>query len=1099
MLSDLLKVDAGITGEAALVYKHILMVGSLTIGEICEYTGFQLEVASKALDELIDARLIRKLAHVVDRYVAVAPYKAFAEHLVEFQRTMREIEENARKSVESTLAEISKTNEQFKANSVKMKEEEVSKVKQEIHQLKEDADNAQRGLIEKLRRETEAKKSSLTEMLKKHIDEHSTKITGLRKDTTLRLDNSVSKLSEMRTKLKEQAAQSTTDYLNRLEERVKAFLSIVSDKLATFQSEFYASAESSLRETSSFLEDSNTKIGGLAQTIMEKANDLMRGAQQTFDQLSTSLERTTSSDIDAGITGSTSNNTQLESSIIKVVQTYGEKLNQTIVAFQIEMQGALDGWRSTNRNELQNWFNTLKETTESHLQNLSQKLESTKTPMSEVLRNYLTSSDSASDELNSNMSTLVESIKKDLASKISLPNEELQESCQSAVKDCASLIVALESLSKRNIPLTSKALTDFSSDVNPRLSKMFAADIQNASDFAERAKQSILKTIATVTSLIPPLAVPADRAKKTPMTLSDMKKEVSENIDDIASEYIKATKKSIDTVEKYTSTKMSSIMKFETELEMKWESFTDLTVKVTDLNEAIASFPQKLSKVIGELTDQYGKKVEVTISSTRRLLNVHSKSLADGITNNLKKWSTAIEGTKKELGETSNKRQDDLDALITKHTSAMEIIASDSTNKLTDMISKKIESFRLESLNAQTMTKRQATSNTENIREILESLERKLNEALKASTESFRTAVESKCKENDDVSTNMINETLTLVTNLKEQLSSMMNREKDEVKQICETARSDLEKTASEHTKELRDLVSSLTNSFSGIVDFAYEGFKQESETTKTALTTLLSQHLKNYTEAVNKVTSELNLTFTKHFEDCSELTKNFGSRFSELLTVHQSKYETASNRMVEGLATCIDQDEAAVNDSSNKMLKEFTDNATKTAKAAGSVENLMRAAWAEITDTQQINADKTWHYVTKRAVLNHMKDMVKRTKSTVTVVVPNIEEAPIEEIKRISKAIRIQIIAGVDETIHKRLLRDLFMQGNVRIWSLAEKDYISCTRDAEEVLIAPVARKDTDCVATVSVEENYVKLYHKFIGPMWMASSREIREKALG
>ncbi len=1099
MLPNLLKVDAGITDEAALVYKHILIVGSLTVGEVCEYTGFQLEVASKAIDELIDARLIRKLAHVVDRYVAVAPYKAFAEHLVELQRTMSEIEENARKSVESTLAEISKANEQFKASSVKMKEEEVSRVKQEIHQLKEEADNAQRDLIEKLRRETEAKRSSLTEMLKKHIDEHSTKITGLRKDITLGLDNSVSKLGEMTTKLKEQATQSTSNYLDRLAERIQAFLNSVSDKLATFQSGLYASAESCQRVTSSFLEDSNTKMIGLAQVIKKNADALMRGAQQTFDQLSTDLERAVSSGVDSGITSCALGNSQLESSINNVIQTYGEKLNQTIVAFQTETQGALDGWRSTNKDELQNCFDALKETAESHLQNLSQKLESTKTPMSEVLRNCLTSTDNASDELNSSISTLVESIKKDLASEISSTNKELQESCESAAKDCASLVAALESLSKRNIPLTSKTLTDFSSDVNPRLSKMFAADIQNAKAFAEEAKRSILKTIATATSLFPPLAAPAERAKKTPVNLDDMKKEISEKIDDIASGYIKATKKSIDTIEKYTFTRMSSTMKFEEELEKKWDSFTDLTVKVTDLTEAIGSFPQRLSKVIDELTDQYGKKVEVTVSPTRRLLNVHSKSLADGITSNLKRWSTTIEKTKKELCDISTKRQDDLDALITKHTNAMEVIALNRTKELTDIVSRKIEAFRSESLNAKTMTAGQVASNTESITGSLRRVESKLNEALKASIESFRTTVESKCKENDDVSTNMINETLIVVTSLKEQLSSIINTEKDEAKQICETARSDLGKTASEHAKELRDLVSSLTNSFNEIVDTASEGYKQESESTKTALTTLLSQHLKNYIEAVNKVMGELNMAFTKHFEDCRELAENFGRKFGELLTIHWNKYETASNRMIEELIACIDQDEAAMNDSSNKMLKEFTDNTTKTAKEAGSVENLMRAAWAEITDTQQINADKTWHYVTKRAILNHMKDMVKRTKSTVTVVVPNIEESPIEEIKGISRAVRIQIIAGVDETIHKKLLKELLMQGNVRIWSLTEKDYISCTRDAEEVLIAPVARKDTDCVATVSVEENYVKLYHKFIGPMWMASSREIREKALG
>lgn len=100
---NLLKVNAGISDNAAIVYKHILIVGSLTIGEVCEYGGLELEPASKALEELVNARLIRRLTHVVDRYVAVAPYRAFAEHLVTFQRTMKEVEENAKKSVDSTL------------------------------------------------------------------------------------------------------------------------------------------------------------------------------------------------------------------------------------------------------------------------------------------------------------------------------------------------------------------------------------------------------------------------------------------------------------------------------------------------------------------------------------------------------------------------------------------------------------------------------------------------------------------------------------------------------------------------------------------------------------------------------------------------------------------------------------------------------------------------------------------------------------------------------------------------------------------------------------------------------------------------------------
>jgi hypothetical protein len=429
----------------------------------------------------------------------------------------------------------------------------------------------------------------------------------------------------------------------------------------------------------------------------------------------------------------------------------------------------------------------------------------------------------------------------------------------------------------------------------------------------------------------------------------------------------------------------------------------------------------------------------------------------------------------------------------------LENIVTEKVKELADIVSKQIEAIKSESLNAQAETAKTISSNTAEIELHLKNVQNDLKQALEATYESSNATVESKCKENDDITVNVISETSGAVTKLREKLSSSIATEKGQLTQICESATSELKQITSEYTNQLHEITLSLTNSFNGIVNDASETYKKEAETTKAALAALLSQHIKSYKEAVDKILVELNSTLTKHLEDCTTLTQNFGNRFNELLTQHQNKYEAASNRMVQGLTTAIDQDEAALNSSSNRMLKEFTDNTAKASKEAGSTENLMRAAWAEVIDTQQISADKTWHYVTKRAILEHVRDMVKRTKSTVTIVVPNIEEAPLKEVKEISRTIRIQIIAGVDENLHKKLLKELYMQGNVRIWSLTEKDYISCTRDAEEVLVAPVARKDTDCVATVSVEENYVKLYHKFIGPMWMASSREIKEKTLG
>jgi F0F1-type ATP synthase membrane subunit b/b' len=1092
---NLLKASAGITENAAVVYKHILIVGSLTVGEVCQYTGLELGVVSKVLEELVNARLIRKLSHVVDRYVAVAPYRAFAEHLVEFQRTIKEVEENAEKSIDLSLAEISKATEQFKASANKLREEEVSRVKQETNQLKDEAETARKGLVEKLAQDTEAKKSNITETLKKHVDDHSQRIQEFREDATLRLDNSAAKFSETTAKLKEEASQSTLSYLNRFEERIQAFVGSVSDRLTAFQSEFYAFAENYEKEASSFLEDFNAKAGELANTIKQKANDIMREVGQSLAQLSMDLERTVTNEVDAEISRSSSSNAGLESSIKGVFQANGEKLSQTISAFQTEVQAVMNGWRSTSKDDLKNWFSSLKETAASNLQNVFQKLESTKAPMSEILRNYMTSAEGSSDELNSSMNTLVESIKKDLADGISSTREELQESVDKAMKDCNSLVATLESLSKKSIPLTSKTLTDFNSDITSKLTKMFTADIENVQSFSEEVKQKVLKLVPTVT----PAPASGERAKKTGAGQDDLRKEISDKIDDISSSYIEAAKKSIDTSEKYAFTKISNTMKFEEELEKKWGSITSTIAKVSELTEAIESFPRSLEKVISESTSQYGKKVESTSTSTRRLLNVHSKKLEDGITNNLKKWGTAIEKTMKEFSDITIKRQHELDDAITNQTNVMETVTTDKAKELADVVSKQIEALSSEIHSAQNLTASHIALNTQNIEEQLKNVMNNLKQALEATLKSFNASVESKCKENDDMIANAINETSRTVTEMKERVSSSIKSEKDQLGQICEGAIAEFGQIASEYTKQLGDIASSLTNSFIVTVNDANERYKKETETTKTALIDLLTQHIRNYTEAVNKITVELNSTLDKHFEDCSALAQHFGTSLNELLNQHQNKYETASNRMVKGLATTIDQDEAALRSSSNKMLKEFSDNTTSVSKEANSTESLMRAAWAEITDTQQINTDKTWHYVTKRAVLEHVRDMVKRTKSTVTIVVPSIEEAALREVKEISRAIRIQIISGVDEKLHAKLLKELFMQGNVRIWSLTEKDYISCTRDAEEVLIAPVARKDIDCVATVSVEENYVKLYHKFIGPMWMASSREIKEKTLG
>ncbi|WXG46104.1 MAG: helix-turn-helix domain-containing protein [Candidatus Atabeyarchaeum deiterrae] len=1090
-LTQMLKANAGLSDQSASVYKYILMVGSLTVGEVCEYTGFDYQTASKALKELTEGKLIRKLTHVVERYVAVAPYKAFAERLVEFQRTMKQVEENARKTTESTLAEISRVNEEWKKSANKMKEDQVSQAKREIATLKDEAENTRSSLMEKLKQETETKKTSVSEMLKSHMDEHASRVTETKKDIAVRMDNSVAKFDEVATKLKEEATQTTSRYITSLDVKIQLFIKAVKDNLTVFQSGFSSLIEDLQGETSTFLDDSSSKIDQLVADVKTGADKLMREADQSYLQLLTQLKRTISENVESTTGAVSTENNQLQSDLANGLRIYGEKAAESIDNFQKKTREAIEGWKSLHRDELGNRFTALKEVTDKHLEDLGQKLELTREQMPETLNAYSTSAIRVSGEFSSNISVMIDSLKNDFFSGTTPVGDELQRSCDAVGKDCSSLASVMESLSKKNVPLASKAISDFTSDLSSRLSKTMARAVENAKSYAQEAKQDVLKAIST-----------AEKGRQLSgdgtARAETLKKEISGMIDDAVKTYIEGAKKNVEDLEKLTSERISSIAKFEEELEKKWGSITPILGRIADLADSIRSFPQRIGKVTSELVKQYGKKADSAVSSMKRMLNVHSTQLGDAVTNTLKKWNATLEKTKKELGDLSSRRQRELEELFSQHISAAEKITDDRIKELADLVFTRIEAFKAENSNAQANISKYVASNMDKSRTSFKNLESNLKNALDSSGVSFKTVVESKCTENEQLSATIIDQITKTTTSLKERFESIAKEGKEQIKQVCEDTVSRLSESASESSKELHDIVSSLTGSFNGIVDTANESYRNECVTTKTIVVNLLSQHLKDYTEAVNKVINEVNLMLSEHFEDCNQVTSEFNRKLGEMLTSHQNKFEESSSKMVAELTNCIDRDETTVKGNSNRMLKEFTDNTTKVGKEANSIETVMRTAWVEITDTQQINADKTWHYVTKQAILNHLKDMVRRSKSTVTIVVPTLEEAPLDEIKAISKAIRINIVAGVDETLQKKLLQDLLTQGNIRIWSLTEKAYISCTRDAEEVLVAPVARKDTDCVATVSVEENYVKLYHKFIGPMWMASSREIKERAL-
>jgi hypothetical protein len=92
-------------------------------------------------------------------------------------------------------------------------------------------------------------------------------------------------------------------------------------------------------------------------------------------------------------------------------------------------------------------------------------------------------------------------------------------------------------------------------------------------------------------------------------------------------------------------------------------------------------------------------------------------------------------------------------------------------------------------------------------------------------------------------------------------------------------------------------------------------------------------------------------------------------------------------------------------------------------------------------------------------------------------------------------KAQKFFLTTHWDLATYGEIIKRMSDLGNVQFRQLkTSSDYWAVTRDAEEIMIAPNAPKDSDLVCVISEQEQYSKLYSQIIGPMFQAQSQPLK-----
>ena len=118
---------------------------------------------------------------------------------------------------------------------------------------------------------------------------------------------------------------------------------------------------------------------------------------------------------------------------------------------------------------------------------------------------------------------------------------------------------------------------------------------------------------------------------------------------------------------------------------------------------------------------------------------------------------------------------------------------------------------------------------------------------------------------------------------------------------------------------------------------------------------------------------------------------------------------------------------------------------------------------------------------------------MLTRTKSSITLVLPELSGALLTRIAELPQSRKITLVSEIDIDQYELELGQLLDQGNVQLRHYAKKDINMCTRDAEEAFLALEAPEE-EFVTILTESEQLVQLLYKIMSSEFVSIAKPVK-----
>lgn len=205
-----------------------------------------------------------------------------------------------------------------------------------------------------------------------------------------------------------------------------------------------------------------------------------------------------------------------------------------------------------------------------------------------------------------------------------------------------------------------------------------------------------------------------------------------------------------------------------------------------------------------------------------------------------------------------------------------------------------------------------------------------------------------------------------------------------------------------------------------------------------------------------------------------------------------------------ETLTISLEQAGAEIQAAIEPVITQMKDSAKEVERAVGEkiIAAVMRteAAEAALSKIQEVSEKikpvetaQTWAILGKQNIKPLVNDMLERTKSSITILVPELSGDLLQRIADVPRTRKITLVSEIDIDHYERELGQLLDQGNVQLRHYAKKDMNMCLRDAEEVFIA-LETPEEEFVTILTESELLVRLLQKVLLSEFVSIAKPVK-----